>query len=146
MKIYFAGSILGGRKYEAVYRLIVDYLKDLGHSVLTEHVAYPKRGLKMGGSKDVFKQDMEWLAKCNLFIAEVSNPSLGVGYEVATALHLQKPVLCLHQEGVEVSNLIIGNTSEGITTRSYRNEEDLKKNIEKFLNIYAKREFKESKF
>ncbi len=135
MKIYFAGSILGGRKYEKTYQMIVDYLKDCGHFVLTEHVAYPKKVLSLKGSKNLFIQDMEWLAECDLLIAEVSNPSLGVGYEIATAIQANKPVLCLYQEGVSVSNLIVDNTSENITINSYQNELELKEKIKKYLNL-----------
>ena len=41
MKIYFAGSIRGGREDAALYLQIIDYLKSFGE-VLTEHVGDPK--------------------------------------------------------------------------------------------------------
>ncbi len=41
MKIYFGGSIAGGRKYLETYQKIVAYLKSGGHRVLTEHVVQP---------------------------------------------------------------------------------------------------------
>ena len=41
MKIYFGGSITGGRQYLETYQKIVSYLKSAGHQVLTEHVAQP---------------------------------------------------------------------------------------------------------
>jgi hypothetical protein len=38
---------------------------------------------------------MQWLSQCHVVIAEVTQPSLGVGFEIARAVTLNKPVLCL---------------------------------------------------
>ena len=38
MKIYFAGSISGGRNFLATYKKIVNLLKSYGHYVLSEHI------------------------------------------------------------------------------------------------------------
>ena len=42
--------------------------------------------------RQVYERDMAWLAECEAVVAEVTTPSLGVGYEIAEALHLRKPV------------------------------------------------------
>jgi hypothetical protein len=39
MKIFFAGSIRGGRSMLPVYIQIIDILKKQGHTVVSEHVA-----------------------------------------------------------------------------------------------------------
>ena len=41
MKIYFAGSIRGGREDAALYQLWIKYLKTFGE-VLTEHIGDPE--------------------------------------------------------------------------------------------------------
>lgn len=133
MRIYFAGSITGGRNYESVYQVIVGYLKYLGHTVLTEHVAYPSQGY-LRDYQEVFKSDMFMLNNCDLLIAEVSCPSTGVGYEVASALYLNKPVLCLFKEDVGISSLIKGNTSKLINVYSYSSEKELLNIIKRYLN------------
>ncbi len=135
MKIYFAGSITGGRNYESVYQVIVDYLKHLGHTILTEHVAYPSQGY-LKDYQEVFKSDMLMLNNSDLLIAEVSCPSTGVGYEVASALYLDKPVLCLYKEGVEISSLIKGNTKKKISVYSYLSETELLNIIKRYLNEF----------
>lgn len=38
---------------------------------------------------------MQWLSQCHVVVAEVTQPSLGVGFEIARAITLNKPVLCL---------------------------------------------------
>src|SRR5438552_15504385 len=40
-KVYFCGSIRGGRQLQPLYSLIVDHLKECGCEVLTTHVADP---------------------------------------------------------------------------------------------------------
>jgi 2'-deoxynucleoside 5'-phosphate N-hydrolase len=88
MKIYFAGSIRGGREDAALYAEIIDYLKTFGE-VLTEHVGDPNlTGLGDDGSTDRFihHRDLEWLLSAEIVVAEVTTVSLGVGYEIGRAV------------------------------------------------------------
>ncbi len=48
---------------------------------------------------DVYERDTAWIRACDALVAEVSTPSHGVGYEVAYALSLGKPVLCVYRTG-----------------------------------------------
>jgi len=110
--IYFAGSIRGGRKDRDAYRRIIEHLKTKG-KVLTEHVAaetIEEMGEEGLDSRKIHDRDMSWLKKCDLFIAEVSQPSLGVGYEISIAVSLGKKSLCLFriEEGKELSAMIEG--------------------------------------
>ena len=58
MKIYFCGSIKGGRSKVEVYRQIIDYLKEGGHDVLTEHVGDKGYvGATFNRSKSVYLTD-----------------------------------------------------------------------------------------
>jgi len=79
--IYFCGSIAGGRQYLEVYQKIVAYLKAAGRRVLTEHVVHPDvlAMEKRYTPEQIYVRDIEWLKECDGVIAEVSNPSLGVG-------------------------------------------------------------------
>uniref|UniRef100_K1Q9Z1 Putative 2'-deoxynucleoside 5'-phosphate N-hydrolase 1 n=1 Tax=Magallana gigas TaxID=29159 RepID=K1Q9Z1_MAGGI len=125
--IYFAGRITGGRKYADLYQRIVEQLKTYG-KVLTEHVANPtveavieciqsiwrkygKCGLILftfadednAGLTDVFihDRDMDWLYDCDVIVAEVTQKSLGVGYEIGRAVALNKLVICLFRSDSE---------------------------------------------
>ena len=42
--------------------------------------------------KDIYEQDTAWLRECDMVIAECTNASLGVGYEMAYAETHSKPV------------------------------------------------------
>jgi len=44
---------------------------------------------------EILERHMEWLSQAHVVVAEVTQPSLGVGFEIARAITLNKPVLCL---------------------------------------------------
>jgi hypothetical protein len=135
MRIYFCGSILGGRQNAAIYPVMVHHLESRGHQVLTKHVAWPDVVVREQGltPQEVYRRDMDWLALADTVVAEVTTPSLGVGYEIAVALQLAKPTLCVYRQGTALTKLLAGNTSPGIAARSYATEEELLRLIDAFL-------------
>lgn len=135
MDVYFSCSLTGGRNDEAVYGRIVDHLFELGHSVPTAHLARPEvMDLeKVVDPSGIFHRDLAWIRSCDALIAEVSTPSHGVGYEVAYALGLGKPVLCCHRSGAAVSKMITGNDSPGMRVRSYAAEAEALAAVDEFL-------------
>ena len=113
MKIYFAGAIRGGRDDAKLYKEIIEYLGNIGQ-VLTEHIGdknLSKMGEKYGTDIAIYNRDMDWLNSADSVIAEVSTPSLGVGYELGIAEKLKKPVLCLYRpsKGKRLSAMVKGN-------------------------------------
>ena len=80
MKIYFAGSIRGGRQDAELYRKVITALKEK-HQVLTEHVGNLSLSTTEDkGDKAIYEQDMAWLRESDLVVAECTQVSLGVGY------------------------------------------------------------------
>jgi 2'-deoxynucleoside 5'-phosphate N-hydrolase len=136
MRIYFCGAIAGGRQNAAVYRIIVDHLEATGHDVLTKHVARPDvlTWERAKTPQEVYARDMAWLRQCDAVVAEVTSPSLGVGYEIATALHLGKPVLCVYREGIALTKLLTGNTEPGIVVMGYFSEAMMLGAVDSFLD------------
>lgn len=113
MRIYFAGSIRGGREDQAIYAQIIAILTGFGE-VLTEHVADASlSALGEDGPTDQFihDRDLAWLRQCDCVVAEVTTPSLGVGYELGRAVEWGKPVICLYrpQPGRRLSAMLTGN-------------------------------------
>jgi 2'-deoxynucleoside 5'-phosphate N-hydrolase len=114
IKIYFAGSITGGRDDQYIYFQLIDYLKTKG-KVLTEHIADPL--LKDSGeidklsSKEIFQRDVSWIKEADVVFAEVTQVSLGVGYELGLSESLDKKIICLYRskEGKRLSAMISGN-------------------------------------
>ena len=134
MKIYFAGSIRGGREDRELYLALIGYLRNFGE-VLTEHVG--DRGLfekeKTSSDEEIYRKDRAWLGECDVLVAEVTTPSLGVGYEIGLAESLGKKILCLFREGSghKLSAMISGNPS--LRVESYHDLNEAQILIEKSL-------------
>jgi hypothetical protein len=126
VKIYFAGSISGGRGDQAIYQRIIELLKQHG-TVLTEH--FGDASLTAAGESladcDIHDRDLEWLQDADVVVAEVTTPSLGVGYEIGRAVDWGKRIICLYRpsEGRRLSGMIRG--CQGITVHDYRDVSDL---------------------
>lgn len=133
LKIYFGGSIKGGRSKVEDYKKIVDYLKTIG-TVLDEHVADPN--LQSSGesitSTEIYNRDVSWINECDILIAEVTVPSLGVGYEIGYAESLNKRIICLYQNDESISAMIKGNNS--ITHISYDDVDELITKLSTYFN------------
>ena len=135
MKIYFAGSIRGGRDDKDLYQELITYLKEYG-TVLTEHIG--KSTLLETGETEpsdewIFERDMKWIEQSDVLIAEVTTPSLGVGYEIGRAEAMGKNLLCLYrpQNGKRLSAMISGNSKAN--TQEYQTLEEAKQVIDKFF-------------
>ena len=137
MKIYFAGSIRGGRQDADRYEKIIEYLKTFGE-VLTEHVGDPKlTSAGDDGPRDKFihDRDLDWLKASDAVVAEVTAVSMGVGYEIGRAVEMGTPVLCLFRKGtnVNLSAMIAG--CEQLNLTYYSEFQGVKKAIRKFLAV-----------
>eukprot|EP01089_Gocevia_fonbrunei_P001680 TRINITY_DN11569_c0_g1_i1.p1 TRINITY_DN11569_c0_g1~~TRINITY_DN11569_c0_g1_i1.p1 ORF type:complete len:146 (-),score=21.37 TRINITY_DN11569_c0_g1_i1:34-471(-) len=136
LNIYFCGSIRGGRHDAALYREIINELKQYG-TVLTEHVG---NEVMLGeeismDDKEIHDRDVEWLQKADFLVCEVTTPSLGVGYEIGRAIGFKKPILCLYREieGKRPSAMISGCSD--VTFSTYTNFIDTKSIISNFIQI-----------
>jgi nucleoside 2-deoxyribosyltransferase len=139
-KIYFAGSIRGGRDDQELYNKFIQYLTKYGQ-VLTEHVGDKKiTTIGEDGPNDqkIYERDMSWMKEADLIIAEVSTPSLGVGYEIGKAENLGKKILCLYRDNPNkrLSAMINGNPN--LKTIKYKTLEEAQKHLDDFFNNYSK--------
>lgn len=125
-KVYFCGSIRGGRQDAELYHDIIEEIKktDL---VLTEHIGDLSRStLEQGRDKDaeIYNQDTTWLKESDLLIAECTRPSLGVGYELAYGEHHNKPTYIFYRPSeCQLSAMLTGNPYFHIDT--YETKEEL---------------------
>jgi 2'-deoxynucleoside 5'-phosphate N-hydrolase len=102
MKIFFSHRMLQNSETTHLYEQIVSLLGEYGE-VLTEN---SNDGIE---PSYVFERDTDWLREADVVVAEVTTPSLGVGYEIGLAESLEKRILCLYreQEDSHVSAMII---------------------------------------
>jgi hypothetical protein len=135
VNIYFACSITGGREFEPVYQAVVRALEEDGHVIPTSYLASAEviDLEKVVSPQDVYNRDISWIQNADMLIAEVSTPSHGVGYEIAYALAIGKPVLCCYQDGQKVSKMLIGNIHPNIRIIAYRTSLEAVKTVREFV-------------
>jgi len=135
MKIYFAGSIRGGRDDKELYNSLINVLKNFG-TVLTEHIG--DKDLSASGEElsdtEIFEKDIAWIKEADVVVAEITTVSLGVGYELGQAEAMKKPTLCLyrHIDGKRISAMISGNSY--FETAVYSNIDNATLIISHFFN------------
>jgi hypothetical protein len=124
MKIYFGFTVAGDRSAIETARGIIRVLDDLGHEVLTRHLVSDNAWEtdRMISAQDVYRRDLAWLELSDIFVAEVSGSSFGLGFETGYLLGAtNKKVILLYRRELEkkVSLLITGNTHPNCTLAPY---------------------------
>jgi nucleoside 2-deoxyribosyltransferase len=130
MKIYFGFTVAGDRSSVGMARRLVELLEAMGHEVLTRHLvsddaAQMDRGIT---PQAVYERDMNWLRQCDIFIAEVSGSSFGLGYEAGYVLGStrKKAVLFYRRDAApRISLLITGNTHPNCRLAPYSEPEEI---------------------
>lgn len=111
-KVYFAGSIRGGRVDADLYNRIITHIQRTD-IVLTEHVGKSNLSLtEQGRERDahIYDQDTAWLRDSDLLIGECTCPSLGVGYELAYAERFGIPCYIFYDRTkTQLSAMLTGN-------------------------------------
>ena len=144
MKVYLAASMRGageGKGWEHL-RALARIVDGLGHTPMNEVCSdlAPKVNVKGKGDDYLYDRDMAWLKIADCLIAEVTYPSLGVGYEIAVALRERKiPVLALYHESVtELSAMFSGNTEPLFHLKRYSDTDEIEGHIRRFLSKITK--------
>ena len=134
-KIYFAGSIRGGRVDAALYRRIIEHIQQTD-IVLTEHVgdlSLSAHECDPDNDIAIYNQDTAWLRESDVLIGEVTCPSLGVGYELAYAERYGVPChLFYNSQRCQLSAMIRGNSYFNVYP--YTKEEEIFEILARILN------------
>jgi nucleoside 2-deoxyribosyltransferase len=130
MKVYFGFTVAGDRSSVATARRMVELLEGMGHEVLTRHLI-EDNAAQMDRSipaEAVFERDMNWLRQCDIFIAEVSGSSFGLGFETGYVLGSsnRQAVLFYRREAApRISLLITGNAHPNCLLAPYSEPEEM---------------------
>ena len=142
MKIYFGFTMAGDRSGIEIARKIVQALEAMGHEVLTRHLV--EEGARQAdralGPREVFERDMRWLAESDLFVAEVTGSSFGLGYEAGYTLGATgKRAILFYRRDAEsrISMLISGNTHPRCTLAPYSTAEEVLQALQPAVSALA---------
>ena len=135
-RVFFSCSMRGGysRVAQEELREIPDIIEALGLVLISRHQTsenFMENESKLT-EQEIHDRDYRWLKEADLVIAEITNPSLGVGAEIADAVNLGIPVLCVYKTEYEhqISAYVRGKA--GVTCRAYSGHVELKEVIRKF--------------
>ena len=139
MKVYFACSMRGGYQNTGLVNLkkLTGVLQKAGFDVLTTHTT-EDGSIEKENSLDtahIYERDYRWIEQCNFMVAEISNPSLGVGAEISDAIVLKKPVIGMFSiDELKVSAYILGKLkkSENCRHSGYDDEDDFIEKVKEF--------------
>jgi len=123
-----------------LYHDIIKQLRDNYGEVLTEFVGDKNitalEGTAQKTDKEIHDDDVAMLSECTCLVAEVTQPSLGVGYEIGRAVAMDKKILCLYrpQEGKNLSGMIRGaHNDKSFTVVDYKDISDVPAILKKFF-------------
>jgi hypothetical protein len=139
MKIYFGFTVAGDRSSLHAARKIVDVLTRMGHEVLTRHLVNDDawEADRRITAQEVYARDMHWLHQCELFIAEVSGSTFGLGFEAGYLLGATaKTVILFYRRELadKISLLISGNTHPNCRLAPYSELDEIENLIAKNLS------------
>lgn len=122
-RLYLAGAMSAGRGAAPRLAAIARATERAGWVVLSTPVVDPTADFADTGpdrARRIFARDLAWIGASDALIAEISVPSLGVGFEIGEALRLGRPTLCLRDAAladVLPSAMIVGNPSPLLSVR-----------------------------
>lgn len=140
MKIYYSATVTDNETLRSIYKNVVDLLKKEGHNVFeygSDRID-PSQLANREDSDivDTYKELDKYLRNSDMLIADVSLPSVGIGYEVSQAIIMKKPVLVLkyQKSGYEPLATIEGNKSAYLQYKVY-NETSINHALKNFLTF-----------
>jgi hypothetical protein len=134
MKIYISGSIYGGRGKIGTYKKLINKLEKYGE-VFDKQIAEEKaiENEQFQNDEEIFLNLERDLKSVDILFAEITIPSLGVGYELGLADALNKKIIAIYDETItpKVSTMIRGN--KRIKLISYKSIDEILNNLDKIL-------------
>jgi hypothetical protein len=147
-KVYFVSSLAAKSKYADVFKEIANIFRELDFVVWDDVNKVNHEEAKNFDSKqikDYYLSVQKRIKEADIFVAELSQPSSAVGYEIGYAVANDKPVLILRSDKLKTTPgaPLRGNPSRLLTIFKY-NKYNLRERIESFLKkaergIFVKR-------
>ena len=143
MNIYFGGSIRGGRDDLSLYYDLIRHLGNHGR-VLTEHIgsnSLTDKGEHHLDDAVIHNRDIAWLMNADVGVFEVTQTSMGVGYEIGRIVqrNLQSvkpaPLLCLFRSTSDKQYSPMISGCPHLTFRKYTDLSNVKITIDNFFSL-----------
>lgn len=136
MRIFFAGpltELVDKEKTKAFYRKLATVAQDNGYEWFWAflHGTDPEKNPDVPAGV-VYKTDLAELAKCDLMVAYVGEPTTGTGQEIEYAKEHNIPVYLLQEKGKRLTRMVLGSPNvKGVI--EFTSEEDAVAQLDKLL-------------
>lgn len=87
-----------GKVQLSIYKKITKEIRSMGFEISYDWVSTKKEVLS---NEEAYKSVMDALHRSDLLLADVTVPSIGVGQQIAMALHWRIPVMCIYNQDIE---------------------------------------------
>jgi nucleoside 2-deoxyribosyltransferase len=117
-----------GKLAQEELRKIPDILEAQGMTVISRHQTREKfmEDESRLTDSEIHDRDYGWLKEADIVIAEITNPSLGVGAEIADAVNLGIPILCVYKQEYEQQISAYVRGKAGVVCKAYSGCDELK--------------------
>ena len=130
MKKLYVGCSLAHATLE--FREEIEHLKQQLRKKYTVFEFVP---VDKGTIKEVFENDERCVRECDLFVAECSHPSIGLGIEIGLAISQKKPILAVAKTDAIVSRMLQGIPAKNFTFMRYNSIEEILEAVDKTIAI-----------
>lgn len=104
MKVYLSVPMIANREL-ARAQLMAKAIRDAGHEITSPWVLGPIERSDPG-TVNVFQRDKRGAEECDVLVADVSEPSIGVGMEIMAAYRMGRRVILLVKKGKVTSRML----------------------------------------
>jgi len=124
--VYIFGPIhIHGEDYREIYEDLMELSENYFESSLGTYPDFWETG---ENPRNFYDRTKEEITDCDLFVAEVTSPSHGVGMELEMAVNNEIPVIAVAKKGEDISSMVKGLPSVEKTVR-YDDVEELKEKL-----------------
>lgn len=113
--VYFSAPSTSTPEDLIRYKQIVDSIKKAGGSLIQNWVEENN----VQGARELFEETVNNIKKSQVLVAEITNPSTGVGQQIAMAISWKIPVLALKRKEEYASKFTLGTKSPYLTLLKY---------------------------
>jgi hypothetical protein len=124
MKVHFMGAVDGNQDN---YKKIVEKIIASGHELVTTH--FLERSIdeiqqeSPAESELYAKKSHKWIRLADIVIVETSRTDVSIGYEIALAMNMMKPVIVLyHKDSPNIPFSLKGVNSDKLQVLSYNDD------------------------
>lgn len=120
MDVYLSVPMIANRAIGRA-RILAKAIEDAGHRISSPWVLGEIE--KPGSGVNVFERDRSGAANCDVLIADVTDPSIGVGMEIMAAYSAGRRIILVARRGVFTSGML--RSMDRKESIEYDNDEEL---------------------